>query len=105
MPFNNVYLKTPETVWPLHVWMTLQDEHGQAIEVPDVRSDLYGVAAESPAMGDTVTVRVGEEFQKWRVAERHWENVLPADGQVAPCSVLFIGLRRVSTEVEQEKPQ
>lgn len=95
MSFNNVYLKTPETVWPLRIYMVLQDEHGEAIDTPeDLRTDLFGVAAESPHMGDEVTIRIGDEFQSWRVAERVWQSVFPADGQATPCSVLHIGLRR-----------
>lgn len=62
---------------------------------PEDRGRLHAERLESPAMGDNVTIRVGDHFQVWRVAERRWEHVFPADGQMTPCAVLTIGLRRV----------
>lgn len=93
MTFINIHHKSPETVWPLRVFMTLQDENGEAIDVSDVRTDLFGIAAESPVVGDEVVIRIANEFQIWSVAHRQWSHVVPAEGQMTPCSVLHIGLR------------
>lgn len=93
MTFTNLHGKTPETVWPLRVYMTLQDENGEAINVSDVRTDLFGIASESPVIGDEVVIRIANDFQIWSVAHRQWSYVVPAEGQMTPCSVLYIGLR------------
>jgi hypothetical protein len=93
--YQNTWGKTPATVWPLHVTLVLQNEHGVAIDLPDdLRTEMMGIAAEAPAVGDDVTIRVGDDFQDWRVVSRQWWQVFPVDGQLTPCSTVAVNLQR-----------
>lgn len=93
MSFNNVYNKRPETVWPISLYLVMQDGEGNAIDWPDdLRSETHGVVREAPVVGDVIVIRVGDAFEDWRVVSRRWMHMFPVDGQMTPCSALEVAI-------------
>jgi hypothetical protein len=96
--FENLFGKKPETVWPVRAFLSFQDETGEAIALDDLRDATSGTLWTVPAVGDTMSVRVGDEFQHWKVVGRHWMHLFPAEGQMRPGSAVNLELRRVKAK-------
>jgi hypothetical protein len=95
VPYENLYGKKPEVTWPLRVQLIPQDEHGLAIDSAEFDTDLSGNLPCCPQVGHDITLRVGSAFEDWTVVSVSWGVPFPSEGQMTPCSLVHVFLRKL----------